>query len=86
MKKMLIGVTLTALLVIIGGVWVVEAVPPQETKEKTFEEMLPFMKKMHPDVSDETIKAMYDACHDDVSSHGHMTGSSEMKNMMKERH
>lgn len=40
---------------------------PQETAENgnglSFEEMLPFMQKMHPDFSNSELNEMYKACH-----------------------
>ncbi|RKD27113.1 hypothetical protein BEP19_00640 [Ammoniphilus oxalaticus] len=87
MKKMVIGGTLAALLVIggIGGVWAAESVSPNSGNEKTFEDMLPFMKKMHPHTSDETFKKMYNDCHGEggmmKGHHRHMGGNHWMHNM-----
>lgn len=90
MKKLLMGGAVTALLLIgsIGAVWAAEYVTPKVPDEKTFNEMLPFMKEMHPGVSDETIKEMYNSCHSNGGMMGNggsagMMGNGTMTNMMK---
>jgi len=80
MKKLLLSGVITLLLVGgVGAVWAAEDVSPKVPNIKTFEEMLPFMKKMHPGVSDETFKEMYNSCH----GSGGMMGNGTMQNMMK---
>ncbi len=93
MRKFLMGGAVAALLLMggIGAVWASEVVTPKVPDEKTFEEMLPFMKKMHPGVSDETFKEMFNSCHANGGSggmmgnggHAGMMGNGTTPNMMK---
>lgn len=66
MKKLtILGLTavLTSMLSI-GAVLAAEKpVVPSSPNGWTFEDMLPYMKKMHPSTSDDTLKDMYNACH-----------------------
>lgn len=45
----------------------------------SFDQMLPFMKQMHPNSSDQQLKEMYQSCH---SENGPMQQQSGMRNMM----
>lgn len=92
MRKFLMGGTVIALLLLsgIGAVWAT-GVTPKAPEEKTFEEMLPLMKEMHPGVSDEAFKEMFDSCHanggrmmgNGDGPHAGMKGNGMSKNMMK---
>ena len=82
MKKLVLSGIVTLFLVGgVGAVWAAEDVTPMNPNQKTFEEMLPFMKKMHPGVSDETFKEMYNSCHGEGGMMGNGTPQSMMKNL-----
>lgn len=49
-----------------------------------FKEMLPFMKQMHPDVSDQQLEEMYNQCHGNGNGMSGMM-NSKMGDMMKSR-
>ncbi|MEW9669005.1 FAD/FMN-containing dehydrogenase [Ammoniphilus sp. 3BR4] len=85
MRKLIVGGVVTALLLAggIGAVWAVEDVTPTPPDAKTFEEMLPFMKKMHPDVTDETLKEVFNACHGDGAGGMMGKGMGWHQNMMR---
>ncbi|WP_017756408.1 CUE domain-containing protein [Calidifontibacillus oryziterrae] len=70
-RKMIVGM-LTAGLVFgaIGSVALANENPTKENIKQMFEngipsfsEMLPFMKEMHPNWSEEELEEMYQACH-----------------------
>lgn len=84
MKKTVMVGAVAALLLMggIGAVWAAENVTPKAPAEKTFEEMLPWMKQMHPGISDETFKEMYNYCHSNGGPGG-MMGNGMGPNMMK---
>lgn len=77
MKKLAIGV-LGAVLVLGLGTAVFAAGNSGE-EGFSFEQMLPFMQKMHPDASNEQLQEMYKACHSDG---GMMQGTNRMNSMM----
>lgn len=60
MKKLFIGLITLVLILGIGT-----SVYAANTDNGTgfFEQMLPFAKQMHPDLTDQQIQNMYDACH-----------------------
>ena len=57
-KKMLI--TLTALVLVLG---VGTAAYAQGEGNFNFGQMLPYMKQMHPDLTNEQLQDMYESCH-----------------------
>jgi hypothetical protein len=75
MKKLVVGM-LSAALILGAGTAVFAAGNNGEGDGFSFEKMLPFMQKMHPDSSKEELQDMYNACH---SEGGMMDGTSEKK-------
>jgi hypothetical protein len=84
MKKYAVGILSTA-LVLGAGTAVFAAGASNSGDGVSFEKMLPFMQKMHPDSSKDELKDMYKACHEDG---GMMDGTNEKKmdseNMMNQ--
>jgi hypothetical protein len=82
MKKFAVGI-FSAALILGAGTAVFAAGNPGPDNGLSFEKMLPFMEKMHPDSSKEELEVMYDACHgtngmmNDVNETG-----SKTENMM----
>lgn len=73
MKKLAVGV-LSAAMILGVGTAVFAAGSNDSGDGFSFEKMLPFMQKMHPDSSKEDLQQMYKACHEDG---GMMDGSNE---------
>ncbi|WP_088031920.1 hypothetical protein [Evansella clarkii] len=65
MKKLLTGLLSLALVAGIGT-----TVAAQSDNFSGFQEMLPFMQKMHPDMSEEDLETMYNRCHGKNGSGG----------------
>ena len=82
MKKFIIGI-LSAAFILGAGTAVFAAGDSNSGERVSFEKMLPFMQKMHPDSSKTELKDMYKACHENG---GMMEGKSgkamDNKNMM----
>ncbi|PLS02881.1 hypothetical protein [Neobacillus cucumis] len=82
MKKFVVGI-LSAAFVLGAGTAVFAAANGSSNADASFEKMLPFMQKMHPDSTKTELKDMYKACHEE---NGMMDGTDgkEMnsKNMM----
>lgn len=82
MKKIVVGI-LSGALVLGAGTAVFAAGNNNSGDGLSFEKMLPFMQKMHPDSSKEDLQKMYKACHEDG---GMMEGTNKSgtstKNMM----
>jgi hypothetical protein len=57
----------------------------QLVKDKTFEQMLPYMKKMHPKLSDEQLKSLYEDMMGENGSSGcqGMMGNTDEDNTAK---
>ncbi|MCH6267815.1 hypothetical protein [Neobacillus citreus] len=82
MKKLAFGLFSAAL--ILGAGTAVFAAGNNNTGDGlSFDKMLPFMQKMHPDSSKQELEDMYKACHENG---GMMGGTSETKseNMMNQ--
>lgn len=62
MKKIIFGV-LSAALILGAGTAVLAAGSDSENGLVNFESMLPFMKEMHPDLDNQELEEMYQACH-----------------------
>ncbi|MHC0038488.1 hypothetical protein [Pseudoneobacillus sp. C159] len=62
MKKWSVGLLCSA-LVFGAGTAVFAAGTSNLDNEFSFENILPFMEKMHPNSSKEDLKEMYDTCH-----------------------
>lgn len=62
MKKIAIGILSTAFF-FGAGTFALAQPSEMEPSVSTFEKMLPFMQKMHPESSESELKEMYDACH-----------------------
>ncbi|GHH96962.1 hypothetical protein [Neobacillus kokaensis] len=77
MKKLAVGV-LSAALVLGAGTAVLAAGNNDSNVGLSFEKMLPFMQKMHPDFSKKDLQKMYKACHGE----GGMMEGTNAKNMM----
>ncbi|MFZ7943202.1 MULTISPECIES: hypothetical protein [Bacillaceae] len=82
MKKLYVGL-LSAALVLGAGTAVFAAGNNDSGSSPSFENMLPFMEKMHPGSSKEDLQNMYKACHENG---GMMNDSNDMnidrENMM----
>ncbi|BCG58821.1 hypothetical protein [Paenibacillus sp. URB8-2] len=76
-KKLWIGIGAIVLTLGIGT-----AVYAAEGGDATFQQMLPFMKKMHPSLSDQQLNDMHKSCGQHNSSTDTMmkSGSGMMKN------
>lgn len=74
MKKLAVGL-LSSVLILGAGTAVFAAGNSGQGGGLSFEKMLPFMQKMHPDFSKEELKGMYKACHGEG---GMMNGSNGM--------
>ncbi|WP_042458319.1 hypothetical protein [Neobacillus dielmonensis] len=77
MKKLVIGVFSAAFL-LGAGTAVFAAGNNDSSSGFSFEEMLPFMQKMHPDSSQQDLENMYKACQES----GGTMGSTKSLNMM----
>jgi hypothetical protein len=73
-KKVWLGLGVVVLALGVGT-----AVYAAEDGQSTFQEMLPFMKQMHPQWSDEQLENMYQSCHQNGE-----TGATNT-NMMQSR-
>lgn len=72
MKKLFIGLMGLVLVLGIGsGVYAATA----DNSTELFEQMLPFAKQMHPDISDQQIQDMYNSCHSNTGE-----GAKQMMN------
>lgn len=78
MKKTIIGV-LSAAFILGAGTFAYAQTNNYEKGPETFDQMKPYMKKMHPQMSEKEQKDMYNACH---GSNGMMqnTNSKSMMN------
>jgi hypothetical protein len=78
MKKLAVGL-FSAALILGAGTAVFAA--GNNGDSLSFDKMLPFMQKMHPDSSKEELQDMYNACHGEG---GMMNGTNEknVENMM----
>jgi hypothetical protein len=72
MKKLMVGL-FSAALILGAGTAVFAAGTSGDNTGLSFEEMLPFMEKMHPDFSNDELQEMYKACHGEG---GMMSGSN----------
>ena len=64
MKKLAVGI-LSGALVLGAGTAVFAAGNNSSEDGLSFEKMLPFMQKVHPESSKEDLQKMYNACHED---------------------
>ncbi|SEM15172.1 hypothetical protein SAMN05192533_101218 [Mesobacillus persicus] len=62
MKKLMIGLMSIAFL-LSAGTFALAQTDEIGEGSTNFKEMLPFMKEMHPDFSDEELQQMYISCH-----------------------
>lgn len=62
LKKLIIGIMSIAFVFGAGTFALAQTDEPGQTIEN-FKEMLPFMKEMHPDFSEDQLQQMYKACH-----------------------
>ncbi|MGG1676451.1 hypothetical protein ACIFOT_11975 [Neobacillus sp. NRS-1170] len=76
MKKFAVGILSTS-LILGAGTAVFAAGTNNSDNGFSFEKMLPFMQKMHPNSSKEELKEMYKACH----GKGGMMDDSNQKEM-----
>ncbi|MGG1614513.1 FAD/FMN-containing dehydrogenase [Paenibacillus phoenicis] len=91
MKKLWIGIATMALVMGIGTAGAYAATAENGTEDSgkvnnqsTFEQMLPHAKQMHPDLSEEQIREMYNSCHGGNGSgaKGMMNNTQMGSNMM----
>ncbi|MGG3305802.1 CUE domain-containing protein [Paenibacillus lautus] len=54
------------------------AVYAAEVAPSTFKDMIPFMKEMHPNLSDSDLEQMYNNCHGNSNTQGMMQNNSMM--------
>ncbi|MCM3571304.1 CUE domain-containing protein [Neobacillus mesonae] len=82
MKKLAVGI-LSGALILGAGTAVFAAGNNDSSDGISFEKMLPFMQKMHPDISKEDLQQMYKACHGDGGMmNGTNKNTTDSKNMM----
>jgi hypothetical protein len=62
MKKLMIGIMSIAFVLGAGTFALAQTDEPGDAMVN-FKEMLPFMKEMHPDFSEDELQQMYNACH-----------------------
>ncbi|NSL51389.1 FAD/FMN-containing dehydrogenase [Calidifontibacillus erzurumensis] len=70
-KKVMVGILTVGLAFGTVSTVALASVPPSKESIQelfrdsipSFEEMLPFMKKMHPNLTDEQLENMYKSCH-----------------------
>ncbi|MEH7085094.1 hypothetical protein V7139_20465 [Neobacillus drentensis] len=79
MKKIVVGI-LSAAFILGAGTAVFAAGNGHSDNGVSFEKMLPFMQKMHPDSSKAELKDMYKACQEN----GGMMGDTKVKEMDSE--
>jgi hypothetical protein len=83
MKKLWIGLMALVLVMGIGAAGVYAAAPDKDNNTNnsrgTFEEMLPYAKQMHPDLTEQEIKDMYNNCHAN-NGNGKGMGNRQMMN------
>lgn len=83
MKKFWIGLTAIVLVMGIGAAGAYAQTSDSNGVDSFFEKMLPFAKQMHPDLTDQQIKEMYDSCHKGQGAGGRgMMNSSWRGGMM----
>lgn len=63
MKKMVVGLLAAGLVLGAGTAAVFAEGNGDGEGTINFGQMLPFMKKMHPDLSEQQLKDMYNSCH-----------------------
>lgn len=85
-KKLWIGLTAAVFIMGIGtaGAYAATADNNKSSENQNFyERMLPLAKEMHPNLSDQEIKEMYNSCHkgNGTGANG-MMGTSQASNMM----
>ena len=73
-KKLVIGLLTGA--IVLGG-----AGTFAYAQTDGFQEMKPFMEKIHPELSSDQLEQMYKACHGD-GENGMMNGNEKTQNMM----
>ncbi|MDR7236023.1 hypothetical protein [Neobacillus drentensis] len=82
MKRFIVGI-LSAAFILGAGTAVFAAGNSNSGERVSFEKMLPFMEKMHPDSSKAELKDMYKACHKDKGMMGDTKGKEmDSENMM----
>ncbi|WP_066252311.1 hypothetical protein [Neobacillus drentensis] len=82
MKRFIVGI-LSAALILGAGTAVFAAGNSNSGERVSFEKMLPFMQKMHPDSSKAELKDMYKACHGNEGMMGDTKGiGNNSENMM----
>lgn len=77
MKKWILAMVTTSLVLVAGIGGALASDLPKDPSSWTFEDMLPFMKKMHPNMDEKALKGMFDSCH----KNGGMMNSSMMKDL-----
>lgn len=86
MKKMWIGIATMALVMGIGTAGAYAAATDNDNGNNNspnfFEQMLPHAKQMHPDLTDEQIKEMYNSCHNGTGTQGMMNNTQLRGSMM----
>lgn len=80
MRKFVIGI-LGASFILGAGTAVLAAGNSNSDNGLSFEKMLPFMEKMHPNSAKEELKDMYKDCH----NNGGMIGDSDFSAMENNR-
>lgn len=73
-KKLWIGLGAIVMTLGIGT-----AVYAADAGSETFQDMLPFMKQMHPKLSDQQLQNMHSACENHNANAGAMMNSGMMK-------
>ncbi|AJS58618.1 hypothetical protein [Paenibacillus sp. IHBB 10380] len=88
MKKLWIGLAGLILVMGIGTAGVYATAPEQDNNTNnskgTYEEMLPYAKQMHPDLTEQEIEDMYTNCHAN-NGVGNGIGNRQMMNTSASR-
>lgn len=87
MKKVWIGLAGLILVMGIGSAGVYAATPntltDNDNSGDTYEEMLPYAKQMHPNLTDQQIENMYNSCHtNNGEGNRSMMNNSQLRDSM----
>jgi hypothetical protein len=89
-RKVMVGILTVGLAFgAVGTVALANELPSKESIQEmfkdgipSFKEMLPFMKEMHPNWSDEQLEDMYKSCHGEGGMMGNPEAIPQHNNMM----
>ncbi|MBG9791964.1 FAD/FMN-containing dehydrogenase [Paenibacillus dendritiformis] len=84
MKRVWLGISALVLVMGMGaaGAYASSADNNPGGNRSGFEQMLPFAKRMHPDLSDQQIEQMYNSCHNGNGMGRGMMSNSQWRGSM----